>query len=110
MNDKDKRILQGLVKIAKSQQEIINRLAQALPAANLSAAQPTTHEAQAIAQALPPAVKAAIANIEVHGGDVLVRFQPGKDSDAAFSAVQQAVQSLRQQNVLQFPQYNVKQV
>lgn len=114
MDSKDKLIIEKLFKIAQNQQKIITKLAQqqvAVPPQSLPhGATPTTHESQAILQALPANVKAVIANIEVHGGDVLVRFKPGQDSDAAFNAVQQAVTSLQQQNVLQFPHYNVKQV
>lgn len=115
MDTKDKLIIQKLFKIAQNQQKIISKLAQqqvsAPPAQSLpQGTAPTTHEAQAITQALPANVKPVVAHLEVRGGDVLVRFKPGQDSDMAFNAIQQVVTNLQQQNVLQQPRYNVKQV
>jgi hypothetical protein len=114
MDSKEKLIIQKLFRIAQNQQKIITKLAQqqvSVPPQSLpQAAGPNTHEAQAITQALPQNVRPSIAHIEVHGGDVLVSFRPGQDSDAAFNTVQQVVTSLQQQNVLQQPRYNVKQV
>jgi len=115
MDSKEKLIIQKLFRIAQNQQKIITKLAQqqvsVSPAQSLPQGQaPTTHEAQAIIQALPQNVKTAIASIEVHGSDVLVRFKPNQDSDAAFNVVQQVVTRLQQQNVLQQPRYYVKQV
>lgn len=114
MDTKEKLIIQKLFKIAQNQQKIISKLAQqqAQPLAQSlpQATAPTTHEAQAIQQALPANVKPVVAHLEVKGGDVLVRFKPGQDSDMAFNAIQQTVTSLQQQNILQQPSYNVKQV
>src|SRR5271155_2791612 len=106
MDSKEKLIIQKLFKIAQNQQKIITKLAQqqvTAPQSLPQGAAPTTHEAQAITQALPQNVRPSIAHIEVHGGDVLVSFKPGQDSDAVFNAVQQVVTNLQQQNILQQP-------
>lgn len=105
-----KKILEKLFAIASKQQKIIEKLAQvAPPAQDFSTAAPNTREAQTILAALPPAVRPAVAILEVHGNDVKVRFQPGKSSDAAFQAIQQTVTSLQQQNKLSGSQYTVSE-
>lgn len=109
-----KKVIEKLLSIAEKQQKIIQKLAQTpgngLPPQALEPSQPTLREADVILHALPTNVRPLVARLEVHGQDVLVQFVPGKASDPAFAAVQNTVSNLQQQNVLQRPSYNVKQV
>jgi len=110
-----KKIIAKLIKIAYNQQKIIEKLAQGTPALagppqSLPApVHPNLREADTILKALPLNVKPVVARIEVKGGDVYVQFHPGKESDAAFAAVQSTVQNLQQQNVLPGQSYQVRQ-
>lgn len=107
-----KKILEKLLSIATKQQQVIEKLAQTIPVSN-TAAPPVSHnprEAATILAALPPAVKAVVAILEVHGDTVKVRFQPGKGSDAAFQAVQNVVHTLQSQNKLAGKSYTVAEV
>ena len=107
-----KKILEKLLSIATKQQQVIEKLAQAIPAATPMPA-PTPHnprEAATILAALPPAVKAVVAILEVHGDVVKVRFQPGKSSDAAFQAIQNVVHTLQSQAKLPGQSYTVSEV
>lgn len=119
-NDKD--IIKKLVKIAANQQKIINKLAQEMaqqtpsgaPPNRLEPGSPTKKEAQAILGALPPQVRAAVSQLEVHQGadanEVKVRFVPGKGSSMVFSALQRTIQSLQQSNVLSGSSYKITEV
>lgn len=109
-----KQINERLLKIARNQQEIIKKLAQmvdpeAVEPPATAPTHPTLREADVILQALPANVKALIDRLEVHGSNVMVAFHPGKNSAAAIQAVQNVVNGLQQQNLLQFPHYNIKQ-
>lgn len=73
-------------------------------------------EAEAILKMLPAVVKAALKTVQVVPSrdpnfDKLVKvfFHPGKDSDAAFNAVQNVVAALQQQNVLKGKNYQIVQ-
>lgn len=106
---KDKELIKKLASVVAKQQKIIAKLAQnlqELPAANVA----TKREADVITGALPPVAKSAVERIEVHNDEVRVRFHAGKDSDAAFNAVQKTVQQLQATNVLPGMNYVVKQV
>ena len=105
-----KKIIQTLIKIAENQQKIIEKLAQQLPPQTLSVGDPTKKDAAAILHALPPTVKPLVATVEVHGSDVMVQFHPGQDSDQAFQAVVNTVNSLQRNNVLVGKNYQVKSV
>lgn len=115
----DKEVIKKLLKIVANQQKIITKVAQNLE----SFQRPSTHlpensvkdPAAMIQGALPNAVQSSIQRLEVHGGpgvdsEVRVKFHPGKDSDAAFSAIQKTVQHLQKSNVLPAASYVVKQV
>lgn len=104
-----KKILEKLLSIATKQQQVIEKLAQGLSASPT----PTAHnprEAQTILASLPPAVKATVAILEVHGETVKVRFHPGKSSDAAFQSIQNVVHTLQSQNKLVGQSYTVSEV
>lgn len=73
-------------------------------------------EGEAILKVLPPVVKAALKTVQVGPSRdpsfdkvVKVFFHPGKDSDAAFNAVQKVVSALQQQNVLKGKNYQIVQ-
>jgi hypothetical protein len=116
MDNKD--IIKKLIKIASNQQKIINKLAQVMPTSlhadpvqSLPAPnRPVEREADAILHALPADVRATVERIEVRNNEVLVRFNPGKDSDVAFQTIQKTVNDLQNQNVLPGQSYMVKQV
>lgn len=88
------------------------------PAQNLRPNAPVhqdyNHDAMAILAALPPLVKQAVKDIRVTPSRdpqftavVNVMFHPGRDSDAAFNAVQRVVTLLQQQNKLSGKSYQV---
>lgn len=108
-----KKVLEKLLKIAENQQKVIQKLAQqqmgAMPQ-NIAPQEATKRDATAILAALPPAVKSAVANLEVHGSDVMVRFQPGKGTDQVFNAILSTVQNLQNSNTLTSKNYQVKEV
>jgi hypothetical protein len=104
-----KKVIESLIRIAENQQKIIRKLAQNAeltqslePKQNL-----TTHEAGTIMAALPPAVKAAVETLEVHGSQVVVKFHPGKASDQVFNAIVNVVNNLQQTNTLPSSGYKV---
>jgi hypothetical protein len=126
-----KKIIEKLVKIAHNQQKIIHKLAQQalppdsvptsssaytpdVPPAPSPAPSPTgvnpgapTHtEAKAIINNLPPAVKQQLVTLEVHNGQVMVKWK-APVNDAVFNAVTKTVQNLQQQNVLSGTNYKV---
>jgi hypothetical protein len=78
---------------------------------------PRLKDADAILRFLPPLVRAAVKTIQVQPSrdpqfDAIVKvlFNPGKDSNAAFVAIQNAVKSLQQSNVLQGKNYSIQSV
>jgi hypothetical protein len=125
-----KKIIEKLVKIAHNQQKIIHKLAQALPPDSVptsgtsynpgpppgpvpapaptgaSPGAPTHTEAKAIINSLPADVKNQLVTLEVHNGQVMVKWK-APVSDAAFNAVTKTVQNLQQQNVLPGSNYKV---
>jgi hypothetical protein len=128
-----KKVIEKLAGIVAKQQKIIEKLAQAVqlpgsgdpvlsggkdptppvhPAApqNFQPKTPNLRDADIILAALPPAVKPAVAKLEVHDNDILVRFHSNKDSDQAFNTVIQTVHSLQAANKLSGHTYQVKQV
>jgi hypothetical protein len=109
-----KKVIETLVKLAQTQQKIIHKMAQAVqlpgsgdvsltpdqapthpdtsnPAANLTPNKPKMREAQLVLDALPAQVRPTIYALDVANNQVRVKFHPGKGSDAAFSAITQAV-------------------
>lgn len=129
-----KKVIEKLADIVAKQQKIITRLAQAvqLPGSgdvgisgghvppvptepalpqHLAPKAPNFRDAELILGALPPAVRPAVANLEVHDTNVLVRFQPNKATQQAYDAVKATVQNLQNTNKLNSPTpYNVKVV
>jgi hypothetical protein len=126
-----KKIIEKLVKIAHNQQKIIHKLAQALPpdsvptsssaytpgappspapaptpGAAVPGAAPTHTEAKAIINSLPADVKNQLVTLEVHNGQVVVKWK-APVQDATFNAVTKTVQNLQQQNVLPGTNYKV---
>jgi hypothetical protein len=129
-----KKIIEALVRIANNQQKIIHKLAQQLPpdstptsgttfepgVAPASPAAPplptkaqpfeqTKTEAKVILNNLPPVVKENLSLLEVHNGQVMVRWKAPVHS-SIFNAVTKTVQNLQQQNVLSGKSYKVVEV
>jgi hypothetical protein len=121
-----KKVIRELFKIAEKQQKIIQKLVEAqvqtemvlsdpkssvpaMPPAPTGApiGAPPKREAETILNALPPTVKPAVANIEVHDNTVSVTFHPGKASQQAYDAVKGLVQQLQAANKLPAQSYNV---
>lgn len=67
-------------------------------------------EADLILKSLPPLVRSALKDLKTRGNTVLVKFQPGKGSDAAFNAIQSVVTALQQRNVLKGTNYQIQEV
>ena len=109
-----KKVIAKLVKIAQSQQKIINKLAQ-VPLAeapltqHLDPAQTQHSPAKAVLDALPPAVRAVIVNLEERGNDMMVGFKPGQKTQRNYDAILSAMQKLTDQGVLAHA-YNLKAV
>jgi hypothetical protein len=126
-----KKVIEQLIKIADKQQKIIERLAQAVqlpgsgdvgisggkdpgavnpapPAAHLVPQDAGKHDSDLILAALPPAVKPAVAKLEVVAPDVMVTFHPGKATQQAYDAVKQTVHGLQVANKLSGKTYNVR--
>jgi hypothetical protein len=125
-----KKIIETLVRIANNQQKIIHKLAQALPPDALptsgttytpdagappAAAPPPTsikpvdttkNDARVIINSLPPAIKNHLVDLQVHDGQVKVKWK-SPVSDAVFNTVTKTVQNLQQQNALPGKNYKV---
>lgn len=106
---KEKEIIKKLASIVVKQQKAINKLAQ-IHEQHLAPQKTNKDEAETILNKLPANVKQTVARLEVHGNEVKVKFHPGRASDAAFDAIQQAVQELQSANLLAGTQYIVKEV
>jgi hypothetical protein len=129
-----KKVLQMLVKIADSQQKIINKLAQAQalppdalptsqismteghgmppstppPPAKLEPTQTKKTPAKALWDALPPPLQGTLAaGPEAHGNDMKIRFKPGQATQANYDAVMKHLKDLTNKNVIQQP-YQLK--
>jgi len=127
-----KKVIQQLIKIADSQQKIINKLAQGLqvdppvlqgnqkdpgqatppPTTNLkpNAPQKQTPEGQLIMNALPPAVAPNVTSVTVSEGKVNVTFMPGQKTQANYDAVKAIVQQLQSGGTLTGRSYQVHAV
>jgi hypothetical protein len=110
-----KKVIEKLIKIADNQQKIIQRLAQttsmtAPSPTNINPVQPPKREADTILASLPPNLKPLVANIEVHGNEVYLTFQPGKASQQVFDAVKVVIQHLQQSNQLPGQNYQIHSV
>jgi hypothetical protein len=127
-----KKVIEKLADIVAKQQKIIQKLAQAVqlpgsgdvmvggdraPAVPSEPALPQhmapqvagKHDADLILAALPPAVKPAVAKLEVVTPNVMVTFHAGKATQQAYNAVKATVQNLQNTNKLTSPTpYNVK--
>ena len=130
-----KKVIETLLKIASNQQKIIVRLAQqqglppdSLPNSSVSVTDgqqappsapppPTKLEpaktqkmpARTLIEALPPAVKQGLVNIEARGSDLLVKFHPGKATQANYDVILKTLQDLTNKNVIQ-QAFNLKVV
>jgi hypothetical protein len=129
MNDKEKLILNKLVSLANKQQKLIHKLAQQVPPPGTpevtvpnqaappgpAAAPPATalkpnatnkNEAGTIINSLPPAIKNHLVTLEVHDGQVKVKWK-SPVSDAVFNVVTKTVQNLQNTNALPGKNYKV---
>jgi hypothetical protein len=104
-----KKIISKLVKIAESQQKIINKLAQALPPQHLDPNRSQKRSAEAVLNALAPETRQTIVNIEEKDNDMLVGFKPGQKTQKNYDAVLATMQKLTNDGVLQHA-YNLKAV
>lgn len=103
-----KKVIAKLIKIAESQQKIINKLAEDLAPAG----QPTGAEhfdpnkaqkqaARAVINALPPGFfQQKLVNIEEHGDDMKVIFKPGQKTQANYDVVFNTMKELTRTGVL----------
>lgn len=113
MNTND--AIKTLLKIAQSQQKMIERLAQALPlkSQTFEPGKPELRPADVVLNALPPSIHSMVENIEekLEGMDHFldIRFKPGKASQAALDYIVRVVQQLTKANKLSFP-YTVRAV
>lgn len=106
-----KKVIEKLLKIASNQQKIIMKLAQEqglAPAAtpvmapqHLDPNKSEKQAARAVLNALAPAVRQTVNNLEEHGDEMRVQFQPGKATQANYDAVLKTMQDLTNKNVLQ---------
>jgi hypothetical protein len=114
-----KKAIETLLKIARNQQKIIEKLAQGRdvdvtvpdqpappppatpPAGKLQPTQTQHTPTRAIVAALPPEVKATLANIAEDGNDMKVWFKPGQKTQANYDAILKVMQELTASNVLQ---------
>lgn len=107
----NKEIISKLFKIVARQQEVITKLAQALPPAHLKPAEPTKREAEAILGALPQPVRAVVENMTVtpqgDGNIVKIRWVANKGSAQAFQAIQRTITDLQNKNVLPGASYSI---
>jgi hypothetical protein len=122
-----KKVIATLYKIARNQQKIIEKLAQArteelevpaqppieMPAGpthptSFEPNKPVLDNGQAVLNALPINVKPTVASVAVRGSDVLVQFKPGKATQAAYDAIKATVTALQGKGVLPLSSYNVK--
>lgn len=105
-----KKVIEKLLKIASNQQKIIMKLAEeqgltptstpVMAPQHLDPNKAEKQTARAVLNALNPAVKQTIVNLEDKGSEMHVRFKPGQSSDANFNAILQTMQNLTTQNVL----------
>jgi hypothetical protein len=122
-----KKAFEKLVKIAENQQKIIEKMAQQIsdntdmilgdqkapdpvappPPTNLKATPPPKREADAILAALPPDLKSALKAVEVVGGNVSLKFLPGKATQPNYDAIKAIIQQLQNGNKLPAQSYNV---
>jgi hypothetical protein len=111
---KDKEIINKMFTILAKQQEVITKLAQALPPAHLQPAEPTKREAEAILNALPQQVRAVVENIAVipgrDGNLVKIRYVGNRGSAQAFQAIQRTVTDLQKKNVLAGQTYTLQEL
>ena len=103
-----KKVISQLIKIAESQQKIINKLAQELQPAG----EPTGAEhfdpnkaqkqaARAIIDALPPGFfQQKLVNIEERGNDMVVGFKPGQKTQPNYNVVLETMQKLTDSGAL----------
>jgi hypothetical protein len=114
-----KKVIEKLIKIAEQQQKVIQKLVQAQAEPIPTSLAPdaihqniTQDDAAVILAALPPQVKAAIANLAVQGSTVNVKFQPNKGTDQVFNAIVSTIGQLQQGRKLRnsTSQYQVKEV
>lgn len=130
-----KKVIEKLLKIAENQQKMILKLAQgqglppdSLPNSQVSVsdgqapappappppnklepASPSKTPARTLIEALTPAVKQTLVNIEARGGEMLVRFHPGKATQANLDAIFNTLQKLTNNNVI-MQKYTLKVV
>ena len=90
-----KKMIEKLVKIAESQQKIINKIAQQLPPPTDLKPAPTQKDAaQVVFDALDPAIKQSIDYMYTRSGDMWIKFKEGQKSQAVYNAVLKTLQKL----------------
>src|SRR5258708_10497518 len=118
-----KKVIEKLVRIAESQQKIINKLAQTLPTGGDSGGEHSSPDSATPPQHLDPnktqkkpgdALMAAlprgiVQSISESGSDLLVTFVAGKRTQQNYDTVKATAQKLTDQGVLQHA-YNIKAV
>lgn len=97
-----KKLLSKLVKIAESQQKMINKLAQQMPPPqDLKPAPTQKNPAEVLYASLPPALKNNIERLYVRQGDMWVSFKEGQKNQMNYNAVLNTLQKLTKDNVIQ---------
>lgn len=100
--DNTKKLLEKLVKIAESQQKMINKLAQALPPPQDLEPAPTQKSPQEVLMAaLPANLKAIVVRLFTRAGDMYVKFSEGNATQANYNAVLNVMQKLTREGKIQ---------
>lgn len=105
-----KKVIEKLLKIASNQQKIIMKLAQeqglapaptpVMAPQHLDPNKAEKQTARAVLNALTPAVRQTIVNLEDKGEEMHVGFKPGQATQANYNAILQTMQKLTDQNIL----------
>ena len=105
-----KKMIEKLVKIAESQQKIINKIAQSLPEEmskyetppNELKPNPTQKEpAKIVFEALDDKTKATVDSMFTAGGDMFVKFFNGQGNQANYNAVLNVLKDLTKKGRIQ---------
>lgn len=97
-----KKVLERLIKIADSQQKIINKLAQELPPPQDLKPAPTQKNPQDVLMAaLTPALQSQIQLLRPRGGDMEVKFNEGQATQSNYNMVLRTLQKLTNEGKIQ---------
>jgi len=97
-----KKMIEKLVKIAESQQKIINKLAQKLPPPNELKPAPTQKDAaDVLHRALDPLTSDAVDFLYTRGGDMFIVFKKGRTSQVAYNVILKTLQKLTDEGKVQ---------